>query len=101
MTVAGGMGKFNENLIRSLTTEATEHQAVATAAGQREEPSAGPSRRHCWVAGPREDPGPHPGLVISWRRRERGDWYAWTTWYSEAEDALVQEWLHSSALTPL
>jgi hypothetical protein len=29
-------------------------------------------RRHCWVSGSVDSPGPHVGLVLGWERRETG-----------------------------
>lgn len=58
------------------------------------------SRRHCWVTGSPDAPGPHPGLVLAWQQRPTG-WHALVTYMIEADDALVQQWLSADLLTPI
>ena len=56
-------------------------------------------RRHCWVSGPADTPGPHPGLVISWERRG-DDWWAYVVWTVVADRTVVQQWLPSALTSP-
>jgi len=112
--MAGGTGKYNERLIGALARAAGARPApgdgVINAADDAEvgrSPAAGSgpggvamaaSRRHCWALGPPEDLGPHPALLTGgWVRRD-AQWWAKVTWYSDAEDAVVQQWLPSTSL---
>jgi hypothetical protein len=67
--------------------------------GEASRPSA--DRRHCWVRGVDGAPGPHPGLLVEWRRRA-DRWEALVVYAVEDRDAvtLVQQWLASSLVTP-
>ncbi len=56
-------------------------------------------RRHCWVAGPAEEPGPWPGLVLDWQRGD-GGWRAWVVYLVGAQEQVVQAWVERSRLTP-
>lgn len=58
-----------------------------------------PPRRHCWVTGPADAPGPHPGLVISWERRGE-EWWAYVVWTVAADRTVVQQWLPSHLIRP-
>lgn len=58
-----------------------------------------PSRRHCWVSGPREAPGPHPGIVLAWEQRGEA-WFALVSYYLEDDGVLAQQWLAADLLTP-
>lgn len=51
-------------------------------------------RRHCWVRGPGDAPGPHAGLVIAWEKRDT-TWFALVAYFLEPDHALVQQWLPS------
>lgn len=57
-----------------------------------------PARRHCWVQGPGASPGPHPGLIVQWMRRDDG-WWALVAYVIEDDGALVQQWLSARLLT--
>ena len=59
------------------------------------------SRRHCWVSGPAADPGPWPGLVLSWQRTAQG-WQAWVVYLvgAGADEVAVQGWVERSRLAP-
>jgi hypothetical protein len=61
----------------------------------------GAHRRHCWVTGPDEDPGPWPGLVLHWQHSPTG-WQAWVVYLvGEGEGELVvQGWIGRERLTP-
>ena len=64
-------------------------------------PSPPPAaRRHCWVMGSADAPGPHAGLVIGWQRREDG-WYAQVAYMIEDDAAMVMQWLPRDVLTPV
>jgi hypothetical protein len=47
-------------------------------------------------------PGPHPALLVEWRRREADQWEALVVYAVEDRGAvtLVQQWLASSLVTP-
>ena len=57
-----------------------------------------PARRHCWVDGPASAPGPHPGLILDWTRRDDG-WWGFVAYVIEDDEALVQQWLPARLLT--
>ena len=63
--------------------------------------SAGP-RRHCWVTGPDEEPGPWPGLVLQWDRTDSG-WRAWVVYLAgdDEEQVAVQCWVTRDRLSPV
>ena len=86
--MAGGMGRYNESLVGSLHRSSDGDTALKA------------SRRHCWVVGPREDPGPHPALLTAWERRG-SQWFGWAIWYSEAAGVVVQQWLPATSLKPV
>lgn len=77
MTMAGGSGRGHDHPI----------------------PLPPASRRHCWVTGGPDAPGPHPGLVISWEKRD-GSWFGLAVYLIEGDGVLVQQWLPSELLTP-
>jgi hypothetical protein len=56
------------------------------------------TRRHCWVTGPDEDPGPWPGLILDWQHTESG-WRAWVV-YLYGDGAAVQGWIERDCLRP-
>ena len=59
-------------------------------------------RRHCWVIGPGEDPGPWPGLILEWHRDDAGGWRARVVYLTElgGAETAVQTWLDSTLLRP-
>jgi hypothetical protein len=61
-----------------------------------------PNRRHCWVRGVDGAPGPHPGLLVEWRRRGTGEWEALVVYAVEDRGSvtLVQQWLASALVSP-
>jgi hypothetical protein len=65
------------------------------------EPVRRVSRRHCWVSGPPADPGPWPGLVLSWQRAADG-WQAWVVYLvgRGADEVVVQGWVERARLAP-
>jgi len=60
------------------------------------------TRRHCWVRGVDGAPGPHPALLVEWRRRDADQWEALVVYAVEDGGAvtLVQQWLASALVTP-
>lgn len=58
-------------------------------------------RRHCWVSGPDDEPGPWPGLVLQWERTE-GGWRAWVVYLASEgpDEVVVQCWVERDRLTP-
>jgi hypothetical protein len=62
-----------------------------------------PTRRHCWVRGPDGAPGPHPGLLLEWRRTPHGEWEALVAYAVQEGGSvtLVQQWLPASLVAPL
>jgi hypothetical protein len=62
-------------------------------------PAPPPARRHCWVKGSDDSPGPHAGLVIGWERRGQS-WYAQVAYVIEEDSALVVQWLPEELLRP-
>jgi hypothetical protein len=57
------------------------------------------ARRHCWVAGSDDAPGPHAGLVIGWERRETG-WFAQVAYFIEGDAAMAVQWLPTDLVSP-
>ncbi len=64
-------------------------------------PPTPPARQHCWVKGVPGARGPHPGLVLEWRRAGDGAWEALVVFVVESQQAAVQQWLPPSSLTPV
>lgn len=54
-----------------------------------------------WVTGPPASRGPYAGLALRWRRCPDRGWLAWTVYYIEADDTLVQQWVPAVMLTPV
>ena len=72
--------------------------------GRREDlAGGGRGQRHCWVHGPLEDPGPHPGLIQAWRQGPQG-WSALVVYVVVGEPAqevtTIQRWVPASSLRP-
>ncbi|GAA3703389.1 hypothetical protein GCM10022399_19950 [Terrabacter ginsenosidimutans] len=63
-------------------------------------PPTPPSRRHCWVRGGPDAPGPHPGIVLEWQKRD-DRWVALVSYVIEPEGVVVQQWLAPELLTPI
>jgi hypothetical protein len=80
---------------RPVETGAAPVPAPPNAAARRP-----PVRRHCWVRGVAGAPGPHPGLLVEWRRGAAG-WEALVVYAVDDHGAvtLVQQWLASSLVT--
>lgn len=84
---------------RSAATRAAEAGAQGTVDAGAELDAR--RRRHCWVIGPPEDPGPWPGLILEWHRGD-GGWRARVVYLTEVGGAetAVQTWLEASLLRP-
>ena len=78
-----------------------ETGAAPAAASAPQAPGRSSGRRHCWVRGVDGAPGPHPGLLVEWRRGAT-QWEALVVYAVEDRGAvtLVQQWLASSLVTP-
>lgn len=57
-------------------------------------------RRHCWVAGPPEAPGPWPGVLVEWRLEGQQWWGRVVCVVNESPPVLVEAWLDASKLRP-
>ena len=66
-------------------------------------PSATPCpARHCWVTAPVDGGAPRPGLLLEWRRGERG-WEARVAYAAELRTGrwgTVEEWLPADVVAP-
>lgn len=57
--------------------------------------------RHVWVAGPPEDAGPFPGVLIGWERRSDG-WWGRVVYTLPGQDAtVVVTWVPAVVLQPV
>jgi hypothetical protein len=69
-------------------------------------PATGPvldQSRHCWVAAPVDTTRPRPGLLLEWRKVERGRFEGRVVYQAELRPgrfALVEEWVPAELLTP-
>ena len=58
--------------------------------------------RHCWVSVPVDGSTPRPGLLLAWRRVERGRWEGRVVYVALLRPgrwATVEEWLPAELLT--
>ena len=93
---------------RPVETGVPTPTTVAGPATRRPPGASAPSgerpaaRRHCWVRGVDGAPGPHPALLVEWRRGHGDQWEALVVYAVEDGGAvtLVQQWLASSLVTP-
>ncbi len=60
-----------------------------------------PGRAHVWVTGPPQARGPHPGLLYRWESRPGLGWFALVVYLVQEDDALVQQWVPASRLSPV
>lgn len=66
-----------------------------------EGPPAYPGR-HCWISVPVDGIQPRPGLLMEWRRAERGRWEGRVVYVAELRPgawATVEEWVPAELLT--
>lgn len=68
-------------------------------------PTADPSQdcpaRHCWVTVPVDGPASRPGLLLEWRRVEKGRWEGRVAYAAELRPgrwATVEEWIPAELL---
>ena len=88
--MAGGMGKVPRRAGLSLAERTTRTHQDAT------------PRRHCWVDGPTDSPGPWPGLVVEWRKDGEG-WMARAVYVvdeGQGSPVLVEQWLTRDKVRP-
>lgn len=65
------------------------------------EPPACPSR-HCWVSLPVDGSRPRPGLLLEWRKVEKGRWEGRVVYAAQLRTgrwATVEEWLPAELLS--
>lgn len=58
--------------------------------------------RHCWVSLPVDGSVPRPGLLLEWRRTERGRWEGRVAYLATLRPerwSLVEEWVPAELLT--
>ena len=71
--------------------------------GKGDDQAKGRGQRHCWVHGPPEDPGPHAGLIQTWRHGPQG-WSALVIYIIAGEPGrevtTIQRWVPASWLSP-
>ena len=94
--MAGGFGGAGAPL------HARTRAGAAPAADPHAQPAAGPEprrtgcpARHCWVTAPVDGGVPRPGLLLEWRRGERG-WEGRVAYAAELRPqrwGTVEEWL--------
>lgn len=57
--------------------------------------------RHCWVSVPVDGSRPRPGLLLEWRRADRGRWEGRVAYAAQLRPgrwALVEEWVPAELL---
>jgi hypothetical protein len=58
--------------------------------------------RHCWVSAPVDGNRPRPGLLLEWRKVERGRWEGRVVYAAQLRAgrwATVEEWVPAELLT--
>ena len=86
--MAGGMrGKRGPGLTLAERSQLSGIGVVSTSA----------PRRHCWVTGPDDNPGPFPGLILHWQRTD-DSWRGWVVYL--VGELAVQAWVHADRLQP-
>lgn len=71
------------------------------AAPAADDPPAYPGR-HCWISVPVDGIQPRPGLLMEWRKGERGRWEGRVVYVAELRPgawATVEEWVAAELLT--
>jgi len=59
--------------------------------------------RHCWISVPVDGIQPRPGLLMEWRKGERGRWEGRVVYVAELRPgawATVEEWVPAELLAP-
>jgi hypothetical protein len=75
----------------------------APRANDADGPQAYPGR-HCWISVPVDGVQPRPGLLMEWRKAERGRWEGRVVYVAELRPgawATVEEWVPAELLAPL
>lgn len=88
--MAGGMGAIPQRPGPTLADRTAQARQVAA------------PRRHCWVNGPADSPGPWPGLVVEWRR-DGDTWLAGVVYVVDEEHGtpvMVEQWLARDSVRP-
>ena len=80
------------------------HARVRSGAGSAPDPVEPPAcpARHCWVTLPVDGSLPRPGLLLEWRRAEKGRWEGRVVYAAELRPgrwATVEEWLPAELLS--
>lgn len=76
-------------------------RAPGPPADPRPDPSSCPAR-HCWVSVPVDGSRPRPGLLLEWRKAERGRWEGRVVYVAELRPgrwATVDEWIPAELLS--
>lgn len=79
----------------------TRPGAVAEAPVPARDDEACPAR-HCWVSVPVDGSRPRPGLLLEWRKVERGRWEGRVVYAAQLRPgrwATVEEWVPAELLT--
>lgn len=93
--MAGGMR-------RRLGVELNLGQRAALSRADRGQGDERLRRRHCWVVGPHDNPGPWPGLVIEWSQTYDRQWQARVVYViSDPQNGTsVECWMPAALLRP-
>ena len=60
--------------------------------------------RHCWISVPVDGIQPRPGLLMEWRKADRGRWEGRVVYVAELRPgawATVEEWVSAELLAPV
>ena len=69
--------------------------------GQPAQPPTGSPAKHCWVRAPVDAGRPTPGLLLEWRKDERGWWEGLVVYTAQLRPGCwvtVQEWVAADLL---
>jgi hypothetical protein len=94
----GGAGIPLRDRVRSTTPAAPAATPVALASAGRDDCPA----RHCWVAVPVDGSRPRPGLLLEWRKVERGRFEGLVTYAAQLRPGrwtTVTEWVPAELLS--
>ncbi len=92
----GGGGVPLHARTRSTTTDGSPAGRAADA----QEPTGSPAK-HCWVRAPVDAGRPAPGLLLEWRKDDRGWWEGLVVYTAQLRPGCwvtVQEWLGADLL---
>lgn len=97
----GGYGQGSGVPLHARTRRGASADPPAPAAAYDDEAATCPAR-HCWVGVPVDGSRPRPGLLLEWRRGERGRWEGRVAYAAQLRPgrwATVEEWLPAELLT--